>query len=53
MELIGDNTTLSGIMKQIQQIPAASYNMANDKMIRKARFTKGKKKENDNKDIAI
>ena len=30
MELIGDNTTLSGIMKQIQQIPAASYNMAND-----------------------
>ena len=25
-----DNTALSSIMKQIQQIPAASYNMAND-----------------------
>ena len=32
---------------------AITYNMANDKMIRKARFTKGKKKENDNKDIVI
>ena len=26
----GDNSALSSIMKQIQQIPAASYNMAND-----------------------
>ena len=34
-------------------IGTITYNMANDKMIRKARFTKGKKKENDNKDIAI
>lgn len=25
-----NNMSLSGIMKQIQQIPAASYNMAND-----------------------
>ena len=27
---LNDNTSLSGIIKQIQQIPAASYNMAND-----------------------
>ena len=34
-------------------IGTITYNMANDKMIRKVRFTKAKKKENDNKDIAI
>ena len=34
-------------------IGTITYNMANNKMIRKVRFSKYKKKENDNKDIAI
>ena len=32
---------------------AITYNMANDKMIKKARFTKVKKVGKDNKDIAV
>ena len=34
-------------------IGAITYNMANDKMIKKARFTKNKKINKRNKDIAI